>query len=154
MKNKPFYYQDNRALYEKRLSESTRVAISRRNIEFILAHQRDTLDELSRYLRRVKYELGHVPAQAEVIGGDLLALRFGSWVKALEYSGYMNCTGLAVRTLALEDTRLFRAEYERQAAQHAQEKKDRKKAAEAARRERKSEKKQEKKAAEKNTAAK
>lgn len=43
MKNKPFYYQDNRALHEKRLSESVRVAISRRNIEFILAHQRDSL---------------------------------------------------------------------------------------------------------------
>ena len=148
MKDKPFYYQDNRALHEKRINERVRVVISQRNIEFILAHQRDSLPELARYLRQCKKELGHIPAQAEVIGGDLIELRFGSWVKALEYSGYMNCTGLAVRMLPLENTSLFRAEYDRQSALHAQEKKDRKKAAEAERRERKSEKKRAEKSTE------
>lgn len=142
MKDKPFYYLDNRALHEKRLNERTRVEVTRQNIAFILAHQHDTREELAAYLRRCKKELGHVPAQAEVLGGDLLELRFGSWMQALNYSGYIDCPKYALQTIPLENTELFRAEYDRQAALHAQEKKDRKKQAKADRRERKSEKKQ------------
>lgn len=131
MKDKPFYYQDNRALHEKKMNEAARLEISRRNIEFILEHQRDSAAELAAYLRRCQAELGHVPAQSEVLGGDLLALRFGSWVNALAYSGFSVTTGPAVSNFPLERTALFQAEYERQSAMHAQAKKDRKKAAEA-----------------------
>ena len=148
MKDKPFYYQDNRALHERKMNEAARLEISRRNIEFILEHQRDSAAELAAYLRRCQVELGHVPAQSEVLGGDLLALRFGSWGNALAYSGFPVSTGPAVSNFPLERTALFQAEYERQSAMHAQAKKDRKKAAEAARREQKSEKKKAKKAAE------
>ena len=93
MKDKPFYYQDNRALHERKMNEAARLEISRRNIEFILEHQKDSAAELARYLRRCQAELGHVPAQSEILGGDLLALRFGSWVNALEYSGFSVSTG-------------------------------------------------------------
>ena len=89
---------------------------------------------MQRYLRRCQAELGHVPAQSEILGGDLLALRFGSWVNALEYSGFSVSTGPAVSNFPLERTALFQAEYERQSAMHAQAKKTAKKAAEAARR--------------------
>ena len=111
----------------------------------------DSAAELARYLRRCQAELGHVPAQSEILGGDLLALRFGSWVNALAYSGFPVSTGPAVSNFPLERTALFQAEYERQSALHAQAKKDRKKAAEAARREQKSEKKRAAKAAEVQT---
>ena len=148
MKNQPFIYRDNRALHEKKMNEVTRVEISRRNIEFILEHQKDSAPELAKYLRRCQAELGHVPAQSEILGGDLLALRFGSWGNALAYSGFPVSTGQAVSNFPLERTALFQAEYERQSAMHAQAKKDRKKAAEAARREQRSEKKKAKKAVE------
>ena len=131
----------------KRMNESVRVAISRKNIEFILAHQHDSREELARYLRQCKKELGHIPAQSEVIGGDLLALRFGSWVEALNYSGYMNCKGTAVSALPLERTAIFQEEYERQSKQHVKDKEARKKKAKADRREQKSAKKRAKKAA-------
>ena len=147
MKGKPFRDRDNQALHDKRMNESVRVAISRKNIEFILAHQHDSREELARYLRQCKKELGHIPAQSEVIGGDLLALRFGSWVEALNYSGYMNCKGTAVSALPLERTAIFQEEYERQSALHVQQKKARKKQAAADRRERKSQKKRGKNAA-------
>ena len=148
MKNQPFIYRDNRALHAKKMNEVTRVEISRQNIEFILAHQDDSPEELAKYLRRCQAELGHVPAQSEILGGDLLALRFGSWGNALAYSGFPVSTGPAVSNFPLERTALFQAEYERQSALHAQAKKEHKKQAEQARRERKSEKKREKKAAE------
>ena len=147
MKGKAFRDRDNQALHEKKMNESVRMAVSRQNIEFILAHQHDSREELARYLRQCKKELGHVPAQSEVIGGDLLALRFGSWVEALNYSGYMNCKGTAVSALPLERTALFQAEYKRQSALHVQQKKARKKQAAADRRERKSQKRREKNAA-------
>lgn len=147
MKGKPFRDRDNQALHDKRMNESVRVAISRKNIEFILAHQHDSREELARYLRQCKKELGHIPAQSEVIGGDLLALRFGSWVEALNYSGYMNCKGTAVSALPLERTAIFQEEYERLSAQHIKDKEVRKKKAKADRREQKSAKKREKKAA-------
>ena len=147
MSGKAFRDRDNRALHEKKMNESVRVAVSRQNIEFILAHQHDSTEMLSRYLRNCKSELGHVPAQSEVLGGELLTLRFGSWGKALESAGFRNCKGQAVSNFPLERTALFRAEYERQSALHVQQKKEHKKQAEAARRERKSEKKREKNAA-------
>ena len=147
MKGKPFRDRDNQALHDKRMNESVRVAISRKNIEFILAHQHDSREELARYLRQCKKELGHVPAQSEVIGGDLLALRFGSWATALNYSGYVDYKGPALSALPLERTAIFQEEYERQSALHVQQKKARKKQAAADRRERKSQKKCEKNAA-------
>lgn len=147
MKGKPFRDRDNQALHDKRMNESVRVAISRKNIEFILAHQHDSREELARYLRQCKKELGHIPAQSEVIGGDLLALRFGSWATALNYSGYVDYKGPALSALPLERTAIFQEEYERQSALHVQQKKARKKQAAADRRERKSQKKRGKNAA-------
>ena len=147
MKGKPFRDRDNQALHDKRMNESVRVAISRKNIEFILAHQHDSREELARYLRQCKKELGHVPAQSEVIGGDLLALRFGSWATALNYSGYVDYRGPALSALPLERTAIFQEEYERQSALHVQQKKARKNQAAADRRERKSQKKRGKNAA-------
>lgn len=60
-----------------------------KNIEFILAHQNDTLEELSAYLKDCAQELGHIPARVEVIGGDLIEYRFDSWERAIRsfYSG-------------------------------------------------------------------
>ena len=147
MKGKPFRDRDNRALHERRMKERTRIVVTQKNIEYILAHQHDSREELARYLRQCKKELGHIPAQSEVIGGDLLALRFGSWVEALNYSGYMNCKGTAVSVLPLERTAIFQEEYERQSKQHVKDKEARKKKAKADRREQKSAKKRAKKAA-------
>ena len=147
MKGKPFRDRDNQALHDKRMNESVRVAISRKNIEFILAHQHDSREELARYLRQCKKELGHVPAQSEVIGGDLLALRFGSWATALNYSGYVDYKGPALSALQLERTAIFQEEYNRLSEQHVKDKDARKKQAKENRREQKSAKKREKKAA-------
>ena len=146
MKDKPFYYQDNRALHERKMNEAARLEISRRNIEFILEHQKDSAAELARYLRRCQAELGHVPAQSEILGGDLLALRFGSWVNALAYSGFPVSTGPAVSNFPTgTDSAVPGGVRTPVCTARAGEPK---KAAEAARREQRSEKKKAKKAAE------
>ena len=63
--------------------------IARRNTEFILDHQNDSLEQLSAYLKACMDDIGHPPARVEVIGGAFLEYRFGSWTKALRsfYSG-------------------------------------------------------------------
>ena len=63
--------------------------IARRNTEFILDHQNDSLEQLSAYLKACMDDIGHAPAKVEVIGGDYIEYRFGSWAKALGkiYSG-------------------------------------------------------------------
>lgn len=57
--------------------------IAYRNIQFILAHQNDSLEQLTAYLSACMDALGHAPAKCEVIGGDLIEYRFDSWVNAL-----------------------------------------------------------------------
>ena len=63
--------------------------IARRNTEFILDHQNDSLEQLSAYLQACMDAIGHPPARVEVIGGAFLEYRFGSWTKALRsvYTG-------------------------------------------------------------------
>ena len=57
--------------------------INKKNTQFILDHQHDSLAALSLYLRDCMEDIGHPPARVEVIGGDFLEFRFGSWQKAL-----------------------------------------------------------------------
>ena len=63
--------------------------IARRNTEFILDHQNDSLEQLSAYLKACMDDIGPPPARVEVIGGAFLEYRFGSWTKALRsvYTG-------------------------------------------------------------------
>lgn len=63
--------------------------IARKNTQFILDHQNDTLEQLSAYLKACMDDIGHPPTRVEVIGGSFLEYRFGSWTKALRsfYSG-------------------------------------------------------------------
>ena len=63
--------------------------IAYKNIDFIIQHQNDTKDELTAYLKACMDDIGHAPAKVEIIGGDLIEYRFGSWAKALGkiYSG-------------------------------------------------------------------
>ena len=69
--------------------EIVRRLIERKNTQFILEHQNDTLEQLSAYLKACMEDIGHPPARVEVIGGDFLEYRFESWSKALRsfYSG-------------------------------------------------------------------
>ncbi len=55
--------------------------------EFAGLHSADTDDELLAYLRGWAERLKHSPNVCEVIGGDYIAKRFGSWNKALVLAG-------------------------------------------------------------------
>lgn len=48
----------NEAALRKVLTQRTLVALSKQNVEFVLAHQNDTWQELSQYLARCQAALG------------------------------------------------------------------------------------------------
>ena len=79
--------QENMDALKKVLTQRTLLALSRRNVEFVLAHQADSKQQLADYLRQCRAELGHIPGRTEVIGGDLIELRFRGWATALCASG-------------------------------------------------------------------
>ena len=100
--------QANEAALRKVLTQRTLVALSKQNVAFVLEHQNDTWQELSQYLARCQAALGRAPARTEVIGGDFIELRFGSWEKALASIGIRGGGRLA--TPSVENTTLFRDE--------------------------------------------
>lgn len=57
--------------------------IAYKNVQFILEHQNDTLEQLSAYLQSCMEDIGRPPAMVEVIGGEYIQYRFGSWQKAI-----------------------------------------------------------------------
>lgn len=104
--------QANEAALRKVLTHRTLVSLSKQNVAFVLEHQNDTWQELSQYLARCQAALGRAPARTEVIGGDFIELRFGSWEKALASIGIRG--GGRLSTPSVENTKLFRDEYDRQ----------------------------------------
>lgn len=78
-----------RAQRESMLLRRAERAIARKNTQFIIDHQNDTLEDLTVYLKGCMQSLGHVPAREEVIGAAYLEYRFGSWTNAIRsfYSG-------------------------------------------------------------------
>ena len=63
--------------------------IAYKNVQFIIKHQSDTLEQLSAYLQSCMEDIGHPPAPVEVIGADYIIYRFGSWQAAIRsfYAG-------------------------------------------------------------------
>lgn len=55
--------------------------IAYKNVQFIIDHQHDTLEQLSAYLKACMDELGHVPAKVEVIGRRLSGIPLRTWRK-------------------------------------------------------------------------
>ena len=51
--------QENMDALKKVLTQRTLLALSRRNVEFVLAHQADSKQQLADYLRQCRAELGH-----------------------------------------------------------------------------------------------
>ena len=45
--------------------------IAYKNVQFILEHQNDTLEQLSAYLQSCMEDIGHPPAPVEVIGAHI-----------------------------------------------------------------------------------
>ena len=83
--------QEQREAPNQWILDRVKRIIARKNTLFILEHQNDSLEDLSKYLQACMESIGHPPARVEVIGGDYIEYRFGTWQKALRsfYAGKM-----------------------------------------------------------------
>lgn len=63
--------------------------IAYKNVQFIIEHQHDGLEQLTAYLKSCMEDIGHPPAMVEVIGSEYIEYRFGSWKAAIRsfYAG-------------------------------------------------------------------
>lgn len=93
------------------VKQRTLATLSMKNVAFVLEHQDDTLDDLTEYLRACRMEFDRPPTRSEIIGGDFIEYRFGSWRKALLAIGVKSEWALNARPRKLEETKLYLEEY-------------------------------------------
>lgn len=105
---------DGVAWYKRRMDRLTREAIREKNEVFARDNAASEEEQLLRYVRACAGELGHTPHRCELVGGDWIARRLGGWQEVCRRAGLPQ-PGAGV---SLERTRLYRAEYARQAARH------------------------------------
>lgn len=70
-------------IYDAVISRMVREALEAREKEFAVRHGDDTDQELLDYLRRCAIRLDHTPWPREIVGGQLILQRFGSWDEAV-----------------------------------------------------------------------
>ena len=76
-------YAGRHNIYEGAIRKMVTMALEAREEEFRKEHGSDTDAQLLAYLRLCAAKLNHTPWPEEILGGTVIAERFGSWEKAL-----------------------------------------------------------------------
>lgn len=76
-------YAGRHNIYEGTIRRMVTQALETQEGEFRKEHEADTDGQLIAYLRSSTMKLHHVPWPGEIIGGAMIAERFGSWENAL-----------------------------------------------------------------------
>lgn len=114
-------------LAEEEIAERAAASIARKNIEFALAHQNDSLEQLKSYLQDCTKALGRTPTRTEIVSGEFIDYRFGSWKSAVEGVGEWK-SSMEYFPKPLENTKLYQAELRVQREKRKAEHKARRKA--------------------------
>lgn len=77
-------YAGRQNIYEGAIRKMVTLALEAREEEFRKEHESDTDEQLLSYLRLCAAKLQHSPWPGEILGGTVIAQRFGSWEKALQ----------------------------------------------------------------------
>ena len=80
-------YAGRHNIYEGAIRKMVTLALEAREEEFRKEHGSDTDAQLLAYLRLCAAKLNHTPWPEEILGGTVIAERFGSWEKALSAAG-------------------------------------------------------------------
>ena len=76
-------YAGRHNIYEGAIRKMVTQALEAREEEFRKEHAADTDAQLLAYLRSCAAKLQHTPWPGEILGGTVIAQRFGSWERAL-----------------------------------------------------------------------
>ena len=104
--------------FERILNRKIEEALSERQKLFPQEHREDSEEVLLNYVRDFTKELGHTPNSNEIIGGEYLKERFGSWEKLLTKAGLPQ----PGRAAEFKHRLIYKQEKERQLALWRQEK--------------------------------
>ena len=80
-------YAGRQNIYEGTIRRMVTQALEEQEEIFKREHEADTDGQLIGYLRQCAAELHHVPWPGEILGGTVIAQRFGSWENALSAAG-------------------------------------------------------------------
>ena len=83
MEGKIMGYAGRQNIYEGAIRKMVTLALEAREEEFRKEHETDTDAQLLVYLRQCAGKLQHTPWPGEILGGRVIAERFGSWENAL-----------------------------------------------------------------------
>lgn len=92
------------------IDSRTRAVLNQRHRDFAERMEEKPDEELLVYLKACAGKLGYTPCVSEVIGGKYIALRFGSWVRAISLAG-LKKPGKAP---ASRHTKIYKDEYKQQ----------------------------------------
>jgi len=80
-------YAGRKNIYEGAIRKMVTLALEAREEEFRKEHGSDPDGQLIAYLRLCAAKLQHTPWPLEILGGSVIAERFGSWENALKAAG-------------------------------------------------------------------
>ena len=80
-------YAGRQNIYEGTIRRMVTQALQQQEETFRREHGTDAEGQLIAYLRLCAMELHHVPWPGEILGGTVIAERFGSWENALAAAG-------------------------------------------------------------------
>ena len=80
-------YAGRQNIYEGTIRRMVTQALEEQEEKFREEHAPDTREQLAAYLRSCALELHHAPWPGEILGGTVIAERFGSWEQALAAAG-------------------------------------------------------------------
>ena len=83
MEGRNMGYAGRHNIYEGAIRKMVTQALEAREEEFRKEHAADTDAQLLAYLRSCAAKLQHTPWPGEILGGTVIAQRFGSWERAL-----------------------------------------------------------------------
>ena len=76
-------YAGRHNIYDGAIRKMVTQAMEAQEEVFRKEHGTDTKGQLIGYLRECAGKLGHTPWPGEIVGGSVIAERFGSWEQAL-----------------------------------------------------------------------
>ena len=108
-------------IYDAVIRKMVQQALEAQEQDFSMKHADDSDEQLIQYIKEQSAVLGYTPRYKEIIGWQLIELRFGSWEGALRKADLRICTSCSVNKLPR-----IQQEVERQKAIYRQKKAEKK----------------------------
>ena len=107
-------------IYDAVITRMVQEGLAKKEMDFRVAHEQDTEEQLLQYLREKAKDLDHTPWPKEIVGWDLITERFGGWLEAIDKAELPMMTtpnSLTKFQLYLDEVELQKAMYRKNNAE-------------------------------------